>query len=370
MNAFSEKFAECVDKTIGTPSLTNHSYSYDKSCRGLARDLDSVLSCIIESSNGNKICENPDIKKLIDRGKNICDQDSKLLNILKTHRSRRSSSNIISDTTLRNWTISTLPSKLAPEVPGITPDDKVKYCKFVLRILAGLLKLTEEEECELLNAYDVARGCAPEVPLPSPVFVQPQQLLNVQEGTKTPDIPTVPPTPSQSLRKKYALFTMVAMVLTIWFSSLMLSRSQGNQEFSIKILYPPTNMRCPHEVLVYGIVKNLPSSKQLWIIKEPNKGIYHPDRGPLRVKENGEFFGGAYIGNAALGADNEKIYTVHLVVTSYESGRRFNDYLTEAHKTGGWHGLPSILDGKIVSSFNVIRDDSMKCQYENADEFV
>jgi len=61
----------------------------------------------------------------------------------------------------------------------------------------------------------------------------------------------------------------------------------------------------------------MPLGKELWIIKEPHKGSYHPDSGPLIVKKDGKFFGTAAIGNSTLGADSGEKFTVHIIMASY-----------------------------------------------------
>lgn len=126
----------------------------------------------------------------------------------------------------------------------------------------------------------------------------------------------------------------------------------------VTILSPLNGERCPHATHMRGEVSNLAVGKELWIIKEPHTGSYHPDTGPVIV-EGKKWMGTAFIGNNTLNADNGRNFTIHIVMCSHEAGRRFKDYLSKAHQTDGWVGFPTLFDGKKMATVSVVRDDSV-----------
>jgi hypothetical protein len=158
-------------------------------------------------------------------------------------------------------------------------------------------------------------------------------------------------------------FLLVTSALLIFGGSIFIVpqlHSPQSSEFSISILYPQNGQRCPHSVPISGTVTNLPTDKELWVVKEPHRGNYHPDVGPAIVKEE-EWRSVAFIGNRGMGADTNLEFLLHIVLASHETGRQFQDYLDIAHKTDSWIGVPTLYDGKIVGSVKVIRDDSVVC---------
>jgi hypothetical protein len=114
--------------------------------------------------------------------------------------------------------------------------------------------------------------------------------------------------------------------------------------------------RSPHTVQLEGTVSGLPRGFELWIVKEPHKGNYHPDRGPA-VIDGDRWFGVAFVGNANAEADSHTEFFIHVVAASHETGRRYNDYIDRAHRTNGWMGINTLYDGQIVASTRVFRDN-------------
>lgn len=127
-------------------------------------------------------------------------------------------------------------------------------------------------------------------------------------------------------------------------------------EIIIKITSPRENTSFPHHVPVKGTIQNYSSDYEIWLFKEPHKGNYHPDRGPVSVSNN-QWFSTAYIGNAEQFTDQGKKFLIHVVAAPHSTGIKYNEYINNAHKTGNWSGLPSLFDGVIKDSVCVIRRD-------------
>lgn len=133
---------------------------------------------------------------------------------------------------------------------------------------------------------------------------------------------------------------------------------------TVTIDYPKNGDRFPHPVPMKGTVQGLPENLEIWIVKEPHSGNFHPDNGPVLIQGE-KWIGNAYIGNNAPLADQGISFTIHLVVISKEGGNQFRQYLDRAHKDNSWLGLPSVLDGRVVSTVTVIRDDAVNEPLEN-----
>ena len=132
--------------------------------------------------------------------------------------------------------------------------------------------------------------------------------------------------------------------------------SRGSPAFQLTILSPTSRSRVAHAVRFEGTLTHLPPGRKLWIVSEPSRSNFHPSRGPVHI-DGTRWFGTASIGNHMLGADTDRCFTVHVVLVTHETGRRFQSCLDRAHVTGGWVGLPSLYDGRIVSTIELIRDD-------------
>jgi hypothetical protein len=128
------------------------------------------------------------------------------------------------------------------------------------------------------------------------------------------------------------------------------------KETSVKILNPQNEAKVQHAVPIKGTVEGLLDNMELWIVKEIAPGNYHPDRGPIFVTGN-TWSATAYVGHQTHGADTGIRFIIHIVMVSHESGKKFNNYIDTAHRTGGWSGIDTIYDGKIVATLSVVRND-------------
>ena len=120
---------------------------------------------------------------------------------------------------------------------------------------------------------------------------------------------------------------------------------------------PRDGQRVSHQVPMEGTVHDLPPGMQLWVVKEPHQGNYHPDGGPfgLTIQIDGnKWYGTAFVGNGRRGADQGRHFTIHIVQISSEGARRFGAYLDKA-AGAGWPGLQSLYGGIIVRSVGVMR---------------
>jgi Tfp pilus assembly protein PilF len=108
-----------------------------------------------------------------------------------------------------------------------------------------------------------------------------------------------------------------------------------------------------------GIAYNLPSNYELWVVKEPFPGNFHPDNGPA-ILEGSKWYATAYIGNAKPFTDNRLKFKIHIIMAPSESRatKTYRKYLETAHSKG-WPGLPSLYGGTIVATVEVVRDDKI-----------
>lgn len=127
----------------------------------------------------------------------------------------------------------------------------------------------------------------------------------------------------------------------------------------VTIELPRDGQRGSHRVPMAGTVHHLPRGMQLWIVKEPRPGNYHPDRKSdgrsIRI-DGTKWYGTAFIGNERPGADNGQSFTIHIVQVSNEGARRFDAYLDKAPEAG-WPGVQTLYGGAILQTVHVIRDD-------------
>ena len=138
----------------------------------------------------------------------------------------------------------------------------------------------------------------------------------------------------------------------------LINKKKHNARDGLKlsITQPFEGQRLPHAVIMEGNIHNMPTDKEIWIVKEPFSGNYHPDMQLNLFKYSWQ--GTAYIGNSRINTDKSKRFIIHIVLCSLDTGGFFNDYIEQAVRTGSFTGLNSIYDGKIITSVNVIRDDS------------
>jgi hypothetical protein len=141
------------------------------------------------------------------------------------------------------------------------------------------------------------------------------------------------------------------------------SNSEGEKErpIEVSILRPEIGDLVPHAVSLEGTVLNLPYGVELWVVKEPSPGNFHPDRGPALIEDNC-WRATAFIGNAAIGADQGEEFIIHLVAVTHETSWRFHSYLDKAHITNSWIGISTLFGGQVVGTVRVIRDDTRKRQ--------
>ncbi|HZR84220.1 MAG TPA: hypothetical protein VFD92_24190 [Candidatus Binatia bacterium] len=125
----------------------------------------------------------------------------------------------------------------------------------------------------------------------------------------------------------------------------------------VGIVEPRNGQHTTHAVPMEGTITNLPSGIDLWIVKEPSSGNFHPDDGPIHVTD-GHWQGTAFVGNSAPGADQLHSFLIHVVGATADTSEHFRDYLTGAHATDSWGGLSSLFGGVILGSVTVVRDDS------------
>lgn len=144
--------------------------------------------------------------------------------------------------------------------------------------------------------------------------------------------------------------------LTRLLKALGVTVSRGSPAFQVTIISPRSGSRVAHAVRFEGTLTQRPPGVELWIVSEPSRNNFHPCRGPVHI-DGTRWFGTASIGNHTLGADTGRCFTVHVVLVTHETGRRFQSYLDQAHVTGGWIGVPSLYDGRILSTVELVRDD-------------
>lgn len=141
------------------------------------------------------------------------------------------------------------------------------------------------------------------------------------------------------------------------FPSLVEAVIATQESLKVIINYPKNGERKPHCVAMHGEVYNLLPSYELWIVKEPHQGNYHPDSGPININGN-KWIGNAFIGHKSINSDTNQSFKIHIVAGTNKMGRYFQEYIHKAHSTEQWTGLPEILGGNIVATVTVIRDDS------------
>src|SRR6185369_16253419 len=132
------------------------------------------------------------------------------------------------------------------------------------------------------------------------------------------------------------------------------------QSIKVTILSPVNSEPCPHAVAMQGEVFNLPNGKELWLVNEPHPDNFHPNTGPVMI-DGKKWIGTAFIGNDGLNADTGKRFKIHLVLCDRETGEKYKDYLVNAHRTGGWVGLPTLFAGKSMATVEVVRSDAVAC---------
>lgn len=127
---------------------------------------------------------------------------------------------------------------------------------------------------------------------------------------------------------------------------------------------PPVTIESPengafvgHAVPMEGTVGGVPNDKEIWIVKQIAPYSFHPERGPVFVK-NSRWWGTAYVGNNTPNADTGMRFTIHLVLATFEAGKKYNAYINNAYRTGRWCGMDSLFGGEILTTVQVVRDDA------------
>jgi hypothetical protein len=118
---------------------------------------------------------------------------------------------------------------------------------------------------------------------------------------------------------------------------------------------PMEGQRTKHACPISCKITGIPEDMEVWIVKEPWEGSFHPDSAMTRNGD--EFQGTARIGNATRGADYGKNCPVHIICCSPYAGHEFGVYIQHAQRTNKWPGISSIYDGQILGTVTVIRDD-------------
>lgn len=132
-----------------------------------------------------------------------------------------------------------------------------------------------------------------------------------------------------------------------------------NKTQRVIIQKPISGTHSSHAVHMEGIANDLPSNHELWAIKEPFPGNFHPDNGPASIKGN-KWSATAYIGNAKPFADQGLRFKIHVVMaqSDSEAAKKYRSYLETANNIG-WPGLPDLYGGIIVATVEVVRDDQV-----------
>jgi hypothetical protein len=132
-----------------------------------------------------------------------------------------------------------------------------------------------------------------------------------------------------------------------------------NKPQRVIIQKPISGTHSSHAVHMEGIANDLPSNHELWAIKEPFPGNFHPDNGPALIEGN-KWSATAYIGNAKPFADQGLRFKIHVVMAQSDSkaAEKYRSYLETANNIG-WPGLPDLYGGIIVATVEVVRDDQV-----------
>jgi hypothetical protein len=67
--------------------------------------------------------------------------------------------------------------------------------------------------------------------------------------------------------------------------------------------------------------------------------------------------GRASIGNRQIGAHSGKVFKIHLVAATEETGNNYKEYLAKAHRDDAWLGISSLMGGRIIATIELRRDD-------------
>jgi len=135
------------------------------------------------------------------------------------------------------------------------------------------------------------------------------------------------------------------------------STSLERDEPIITIENPKNGELVGHAVPMEGTVDRVPNDKEIWIVKQIAPYDFHPDRGPVFVK-SGRWWGTAYVGNNTPNADTGMRFTIHLVLATFDAGKKYNAYINNAYRTGRWCGMDSLFGGEILATVQVVRDDA------------
>ena len=129
-------------------------------------------------------------------------------------------------------------------------------------------------------------------------------------------------------------------------------------EKGLKILQPKDGDHVSHVVTMHGTIYNHSPERELWAVTVPREGSFHPSRGPAIISGT-SWRATAYVGNRSIGADSGEHFKIQMILASHELGRRFHEYLDQAHVTGSWIGLTSLGESQIMGEVLVIRDDAI-----------
>ena len=143
-----------------------------------------------------------------------------------------------------------------------------------------------------------------------------------------------------------------------------------NKTPTVIIQKPIPGEHSSHVVPIEGIAYDLPSTSELWVVKEPFPGTFHPDNGPAIFKGD-KWYATAYIGNAEPLADQGKKFKIHIIMASSNSkaAQNYRDYL-ETARSKGWPGLQSLYGGEIVATVVVVRDDNIAKELKTANKYI
>jgi len=121
--------------------------------------------------------------------------------------------------------------------------------------------------------------------------------------------------------------------------------------------YPAHAAIVTHVVDCRGTISAVAEGQQVWLAVMPEGGyLLHPNRGPVHI--HGDLWSGvAYVGSRVKGAASDQTFEIRLVLISDTTAYEWQSYLDEAHRTGGWTGIPAD-HVHLLASRTVIRNDA------------
>jgi hypothetical protein len=131
----------------------------------------------------------------------------------------------------------------------------------------------------------------------------------------------------------------------------------ASKKMEARITAPAPHARVPRRALILGTLREVPEWVEIWLVVAETGARYHPQ--VHLPSASGAWQSSVVLGGPPTSLNANHEFTIHVLAVTEDVNSDFERYLRDAGKLKNWSGVPVPPDSRVLSTVQLVRDDSI-----------